>query len=259
MENNINNYNILLNELHIFYNQIKNYALLYFEEKNDKSSLEIDFYKDFTISENLKNSFITYNNENNKFLLSISSGISKYNLLKNTNPLKLIHVEYKMQHKYYSRFTNDEISQIIDFYNINFIKYIKSEFLHEYIKKIINLHGNSIIHYSDEYVDCSEKSGFAISNIIIELETRLFAKKFNLLYIPISIGNDYILKKLYLICIEKSKIIFNGSIDELFNNLSIFKYKKILQYEENEFEKKYNLKVNSLEDKKMTFFEPNPK
>ena len=45
MENNIKNYNSLLNELYIFYNQIKNYVLLYFEEKNEKLSLEIDFYK----------------------------------------------------------------------------------------------------------------------------------------------------------------------------------------------------------------------
>lgn len=250
MENNIKNYNSLLNELYIFYNQIKNYALLYFEEKNEKLSLEIDFYKDFAISENLETGFITYDNENNKFLLSIPNGISKYNSVKNTKPLNLINVEDKMQNKYYSSFTTDELSQIMDFYNIDFIKYIKSEFLHEYIKKIINLHGNNIIHYSDEYVDCSETSGFAISEIIVELETRIFAKKFNLLYIPIPIANDDILRKMYFICIEKSKIIFNESIDELFKNLSTLKYKKILQFEEKEFEKKYNLKVNSIEDKK---------
>ena len=250
MENNIKNYNSLLNELYIFYNQIKNYALLYFEEKNEKLSLEIDFYKDFAISENLETGFITYDNENNKFLLSIPNGISKYNSVKNTKPLNLINVEDKMQNKYYSSFTTDELSQIMDFYNIDFIKYIKSEFLHEYIKKIINLHGNNIIHYSDEYVDCSETSGFAINEIIVELETRIFAKKFNLLYIPIPIGNDDILRKMYFICIDKSKIIFNESIDELFKNLSTLKYKRILQFEEKEFEKKYNLKVNSIEDKK---------
>ena len=250
MENNIKNYNSLLNELYIFYNQIKNYALLYFEEKNEKLSLEIDFYKDFAISENLETGFITYDNENNKFLLSIPNGISKYNSVKNTKPLNLINVEDKMQNKYYSSFTTDELSQIMDFYNIDFIKYIKSEFLHEYIKKIITLHGNNIIHYSDEYVDCSETSGFAISEIIVELETRIFAKKFNLLYIHIPIANDDILRKMYFICIEKSKIIFNESVDELFKNLSTLKYKKILQFEEKEFEKKYNLKVNSIEDKK---------
>ena len=250
MENNIKNYNSLLNELYIFYNQIKNYVLLYFEEKNEKLSLEIDFYKDFAISENLETGFIKYDNENNKFLLSIPNGVSKYNSVKNTKPLNLINVEDKMQNKYYSSFTTDELFQIMDFYNIDFIKYIKSEFLHEYIKKIINLHGNNIIHYSDEYVDCSETSGFAINEIIVELETRIFAKKFNLLYIPIPIGNDDILRKMYFICIDKSKIIFNESIDELFKNLSTLKYKRILQFEEKEFEKKYNLKVNSIEDKK---------
>ena len=250
MENNIKNYNSLLNELYIFYNQIKNYVLLYFEEKNEKLSLEIDFYKDFVISENLETGFIKYDNENNKFLLSIPNGVSKYNSVKNTKPLNLINVEDKMQNKYYSSFTTDELFQIMDFYNIDFIKYIKSEFLHEYIKKIINLHGNNIIHYSDEYVDCSETLGFAINEIIVELETRIFAKKFNLLYIPIPIGNDDILRKMYFICIDKSKIIFNESIDELFKNLSTLKYKRILQFEEKEFEKKYNLKVNSIEDKK---------
>lgn len=250
MENNIKNYNSLLNELYIFYNQIKNYVLLYFEEKNEKLSLEIDFYKDFAISENLETGFIKYDNENNKFLLSIPNGVSKYNSVKNTKPLNLINVEDKMQNKYYSSFTTDELFQIMDFYNIDFIKYIKSEFLHEYIKKIINLHGNNIIHYSDEYVDCSETFGFAINEIIVELETRIFAKKFNLLYIPIPIGNDDILRKMYFICIDKSKIIFNESIDELFKNLSTLKYKRILQFEEKEFEKKYNLKVNSIEDKK---------
>lgn len=250
MENNIKNYNSLLNELYIFYNQIKNYVLLYFEEKNEKLSLEIDFYKDFAISENLETGFIKYDNENNKFLLSIPNGVSKYNSVKNTKPLNLINVEDKMQNKYYSSFTTDELFQIMDFYNIDFIKYIKSEFLHEYIKKIINLHGNNIIRYSDEYVDCSETSGFAINEIIVELETRIFAKKFNLLYIPIPIGNDDILRKMYFICIDKSKIIFNESIDELFKNLSTLKYKRILQFEEKEFEKKYNLKVNSIEDKK---------
>lgn len=250
MENNIKNYNSLLNELYIFYNQIKNYVLLYFEEKNEKLSLEIDFYKDFAISENLETGFIKYDNENNKFLLSIPNGVSKYNSVKNTKPLNLINVEDKMQNKYYSSFTTDELFQIMDFYNIDFIKYIKSEFLHEYIKKIINLHGNNIILYSDEYVDCSETLGFAINEIIVELETRIFAKKFNLLYIPIPIGNDDILRKMYFICIDKSKIIFNESIDELFKNLSTLKYKRILQFEEKEFEKKYNLKVNSIEDKK---------
>ena len=250
MENNIKNYNSLLNELYIFYNQIKNYVLLYFEEKNEKLSLEIDFYKDFAISENLETGFIKYDNENNKFLLSIPNGVSKYNSVKNTKPLNLINVEDKMQNKYYSSFTTDELFQIMDFYNIDFIKYIKSEFLHEYIKKIINLHGNNIIHYSDEYVDCSETLGFEINEIIVELETRIFAKKFNLLYIPIPIGNDDILRKMYFICIDKSKIIFNESIDELFKNLSTLKYKRILQFEEKEFEKKYNLKVNSIEDKK---------
>lgn len=55
---------------------------------------------------------------------------------------------------------------------------------------------------------------------------------------------------MYFICIDKSKIIFNESIDELFKNLSTLKYKRILQFEEKEFEKKYNLKVNSIEDKK---------
>ena len=122
MENNIKNYNSLLNELYIFYNQIKNYVLLYFEEKNEKLSLEIDFYKDFAISENLETGFIKYDNENNKFLLSIPNGVSKYNSVKNTKPLNLINVEDKMQNKYYSSFTTDELFQIMDFYNIDFIK-----------------------------------------------------------------------------------------------------------------------------------------
>ena len=87
MENNIKNYNSLLNELYIFYNQIKNYVLLYFEEKNEKLSLEIDFYKDFAISENLETGFIKYDNENNKFLLSIPNGVSKY---KETNRNRLL-------------------------------------------------------------------------------------------------------------------------------------------------------------------------
>ena len=108
--------------MYIFYNQIKNYALLYFEEKNEKLSLEIDFYKDFAISENLETGFITYDNENNKFLLSIPNGISKYNSVKNTKPLNLINVEDELQNKYYSSFTTDELSQIMDFYNIDFIK-----------------------------------------------------------------------------------------------------------------------------------------
>lgn len=253
-----NNYNSLLNELYIFYNRIKNYILLYFEEKIEKSSLEIDFYKDFIISNDFTNGFVKYDNEKNKFLLSIPNGLTKYNSIKSTKPLKLISVEDKMQSQYYSSFTIDELSQIINFYNIDFIKYIKSEFLHEYIRKILNLQGNNIIHYSDEYIDCSEKYGFAINDIIIELETRIFARKFNLLYIPISIGNDDILRTTYLICIEKTKIIFNGNIDELFSNLSRFKYKKILQFEEKEFEKKYNLKINSLNDEKNNYISSKP-
>ncbi len=258
VRNSIDNYNDLLNELYIFYNEIKNYTLLYFEEKKQKSSLTIDFCKDFAISNDFINGFITYDGENNKFLLSIPNGLSKYNSIKNTKPLKLINVVDKMQNKYYSRFTTAELSQIINFYNIDFIKYIKSEFLHEYIKKIINLQGNNIIHYSDEYIDCSEKVGFAVSDIIIELETRMFAKRFNLLYIPISIGNDNILRKVYLICVEKSKIIFNGNIDELFSNLSMFKCKQILQFEKKEFAKKYNLKISSLDDDEndYTLFKP---
>ena len=83
MENNINNYNSLLNELYKFYNEIKNYVFSYFEEKNDKELLEIDFYKDFVISNNLKDRFILYDNDSQKFLLSIPAGISKYNEMKN--------------------------------------------------------------------------------------------------------------------------------------------------------------------------------
>lgn len=248
MENNIKDYNSLLGELYNFYKQIKNYILLYFVEKNEKSSLEIDFYKDFVISNNLTNGFIIYDNESNKFLLSIPNGISKYNEIKNTKPLKLINVSNKMQNKYYSSFTTDELSQIIDAYNVDFIKYIKSEFLHEYIKKIINLQGNNVIHYSDEYINCSEKYGFVINDIIIELETRIFAKRFDLLYVPIPIGDDGILRKVYFICTRKSKIIFNENIDTLYNNLSMLDLERIKKFEENEFEKKYKLKTNSLDD-----------
>lgn len=71
-----NNYNSLLNELYIFYNRIKNYILLYFEEKIEKSSLEIDFYKDFIISNDFTNGFVKYDNEKNKFLLSIPNGLT---------------------------------------------------------------------------------------------------------------------------------------------------------------------------------------
>ena len=108
----------------------------------------------------------------------------------------------------------------------------------------------NIIHYSDDYIECSENSGFVINDIIVELETRMLAKKFNLLYIPISLGNDYVLKKIYLICLEKQKIIFNGNTDELFKNLSYLNFKKIFEFEEKQFEKKYNLKRNSLRDEK---------
>ena len=147
-----NNYNSLLNELYIFYNRIKNYILLYFEEKIEKSSLEIDFYKDFIISNDFTNGFVKYDNEKNKFLLSIPNGLTKYNSIKSTKPLKLISVEDKMQSQYYSSFT----------------------------------------------------------------------------------------------------------IDELFSNLSRFKYKKILQFEEKEFEKKYNLKINSLNDEKNNYISSKP-
>ena len=248
MENNEVNYNFLLNELHMFYSEIKNYIFLYFDEKYDKEPFEIDFFKDFVVSNNLNNRFILYDKDSQKFLLSIQEGISKYSKMKNTKSLKLINIKDKMENKYFSCFTNDELSEIIKNYNVDFIKYIKSEFLHEYVKKIIDLQGNHHIHYSDDYVECSEDTGFVINDIIIELETRMFAKKFNLLYIPISLGNDYILKKMYLICLEQQKIIFNANIDELLKNISYFNLKKLLEFEEKEFEKKYNLKKNSLSD-----------
>ena len=248
MENNVNNYNFLLNELYMFYNEIKDYIFLYFEEKNDKKPLEIDFYKDFVISNKLKNRFISYDSDSQKFLLSIPEGISKYNAMKNNNPLKIINVKDKIENKYYSCFTTDELAQVIKDYKVDFIKYIKSEFLYEYFKKVIDLRGNNIIHYSDDYIECTENSGFLINDIIIELETRMFSKRFNLLYIPNHFGNNYILKKIHLICLEKQKIIFNNNIDVLFRNISYFNLKKLLDFETKEFEIKYNLKENSLSD-----------
>lgn len=248
MKNSIDDYNFLLNELYLFYNEIKNYILLHFEKKNDKELLEVNFYDNFVISNNLNSRFILYDKPSRKFLLSIPGGINAYNEKKNVKSLKLIDIKDKMENKYYSYFTNGEISQIINGYNIDFIKYIKSEFLYELVKRNINLEGRNIIHYSDDYIECSEKFGFVINNIIVELETRKLAKEFGFLYIPTSIGNDYILRKLYFICLEKQEIIFNSNIDELFGSLLYLSLKEIFEFEKREFEKKYNLKRNSLSD-----------
>lgn len=248
MNDNINNYNTLLKELFDFYNQIKKYIDLFFYEKNDRKALEIDFYNDFIISNNIKNFFVFYDKHSNKFLLSIPQGIAKYNEIKNINNREPINIKDKMENHFFSYFTDGEVSKVISYYNVDFTNYIKSEFLYQYIKKILNICSNRKINYSDEYIQCSEVVGFKIIEIIIEIETRMFAKKFNLFYVPKSIGNKTIFRKVNLLCAGYKETILNERIEDLLKKLSYPRLLELYKYEEREFEKKYNLKKNSLED-----------
>ena len=246
MDDTIKNYNILLNIIYQFYMEIKDNISIFFFEKEDKDKLKIDFHTDFVISKDFNGGFIFFDNKTQKFLVSIPQGISKYKKIKNIKPTKLIDVRNKLKSEYFTCFNDEELSQIIEIYNIDFMTYIKSEFLQQYVNKIIYLREKRKLYYSDDYITCSENVWFKINAIIIEMETRLFASKFDLFYIPTSIGNKYILKLIHLVCMKNQAVIFNGNIEDLLENLPYFISNKLIQYETREFEKKYHLKKNSL-------------
>ena len=246
MVDTINSYNSLLNIIYQFYLEIKDNISFNFDGIIDNDKLNINFYRDFEISENFTEGFIFYNAASQKFFLSLPNGISKYDKIRNVNPINLVDIDSKLKNGYYSYFSNEEIAQIIKKYNIDFKSYIKYEFLRQYIKKIICLKGTRKLYYFDDYVKYTENIGFKLNDIIIEMEARLFASKFGLFYLPNSVGNINILKIIHLVCINNHDLIINGNIDKLLDELPYFFSNKLFKFEEREFELKYHLHKNSL-------------
>lgn len=254
MENNMNNYNLLLNEMYKYYNSIHDFIRQSFEEINNHNLLNIDFYKDFVVFSEKQDGFVVYDAITNKFNLSIPCGLEKYNNLVKMPITKNINIKYKYEKQYYTFFSDEERALIIKNYNINFIEFIKTEFLHEYLKKILNIKSTKEYVYSDDYGIYSEKFGFSIKDIIIEIQSRLFSKRYRLFYLPLSIGNDEIIRKIKWILINNNNrnIILNDSLDTLLNRISTYQTTNIIKFEEEQFEKKHNLKKNSFEHDRLS-------
>lgn len=249
MINVIEDYNKLLSELFEYYKDIYKIMKKEFHSFTNDKKLKIDFLSDFVISKEKQDGFIKYDSVINKFKLSILDGTNKYNELNNKSILKGIAVKQKYDNNYYDYFNTDEISLLIKFYSISFKECIKSEFFREYVNKILDIKSTSEYRYSDDYGIYIEKTGFAFNDILIEAETRLISKKYDLFYLPHSIGDNNIIRvaRSILLDNENKKIIINDYLDTLLDKLPFFLKKDIYKYEENEFTKKYKLKDNIFE------------
>ena len=237
----------VMNEIYQFYNEITSMIKIEFQLLNNTNLLEINFDKDF-ISCHEKD-FITYDKNINKFKLSLSSIIHQYqNFI--TKPKINVNVINKYENDFYNHFTVDDQASIIYLKQISIEELIKSEFLYAYLSKIIDTEDRKTITYQNILGLNIEKRGIFWNPILIETESRRISKKYNIFYLPKTIGY----KEIFMITLRqlnnpKSRnLILNNKMEFILSNLSILISRKILLYEENCFEKKYHLKENTIKD-----------
>ena len=248
MDNNIPSYESLLKILYAYYEDIKDKMKRYFYQLHDESLIEINFNQDFSLSNQKQNSFMEYNKKLNRFIVSIPSGTNQYNYLANKMVNRHKSILGKYENYYYSYFFEDEVSQTIQDKNIDFIEFIKSEFLYAYIQKIMFLKSNKIISYQDEYGEYQEKVGFSIYKILVEVQTRIFARDNQLFYLPKCLGNRTIIRSCYFLLKEKDNVelLLNDSFDTFLDTLPYLQSKQMKEYETKEFEKKFGLSNGTL-------------
>ena len=237
----------VMNEIYQFYNEITSMIKIEFQLLNNTNLLEINFDKDF-ISCHEKD-FITYDKNINKFKLSLSSIIHQYqNFI--TKPKINVNVINKYENDFYNHFTVDDQASIIYLKQISIEELIKSEFLYAYLSKIIDIEDTKTITYQNILGLNIEKRGIFWNPILVETESRRISKKYNIFYLPKTIGY----KEIFMITLRqlnnpKSRnLILNNKMEFILSNLSILISRKILLYEENCFEKKYHLKENTIKD-----------
>ena len=237
----------VMNEIYQFYNEITSMIKIEFQLLNNTNLLEINFDKDF-ISCHEKD-FITYDKNINKFKLSLSSIIHQYqNFI--TKPKINVNVINKYENDFYNHFTVDDQASIIYLKQISIEELIKSEFLYAYLSKIIDIEDTKTITYKNILGLNIEKRGIFWNPILVETESRRISKKYNIFYLPKTIGY----KEIFMITLRqlnnpKSRnLILNNKMEFILSNLSILISRKILLYEENCFEKKYHLKENTIKD-----------
>ena len=237
----------VMNEIYQFYNEITSMIKIEFQLLNNTNLLEINFDKDF-ISCHEKD-FITYDKNINKFKLSLSSIIHQYqNFI--TKPKINVNVINKYENDFYNHFTVDDQASIIYLKQISIEELIKSEFLYAYLSKIIDIEDTKTITYKNILGLNIEKRGIFWNPILVETESRRISKKYNIFYLPKTIGY----KEIFMITLRqlnnpKSRnLILNNKMEFILSNLSILTSRKILLYEENCFEKKYHLKENTIKD-----------
>lgn len=244
------NYNLILNELFNYYQKIYPYIENEYGIVKDKEMLSLNFNTDFLISSSKQNDIIRYDFNSKKFLLSYEGGIEKYNNFKQNSNIEL-DINYKINNKVFDYYSKDDIASIIQVNNISFIEYVKNEFLKEYFNKLIHLiSGSKKIEYSDDFGNYKKNKGYYFNHIICEIESRIFAKKYNLLFIPRSVGNKRIilLTKSILNRPELKRVVLNESIDSLKQIISNKKIEIIEQYEQNCFEQEFKIKSGTLQN-----------
>ena len=244
------NYNLILSELFNYYQKIYPYIENEYGIVKDKEMLSLNFNTDFLISSSKQNDIIRYDFNSKKFLLSYEGGIEKYNNFKQNSNIEL-DINYKINNKVFDYYSKDDIASIIQVNNISFIEYVKNEFLKEYFNKLIHLiSGSKKIEYSDDFGNYKKNKGYYFNHIICEIESRIFAKKYNLLFIPRSVGNKRIilLTKSILNRPELKRVVLNESIDSLKQIISNKKIEIIEQYEQNCFEQEFKIKSGTLQN-----------
>lgn len=243
-------YNLILNELYNYYKKIYPYIENEYGILKDREELLVNFNTDFLISSSKQSNVIKYDFNSKKFLLSYEDGIEKYNNFKQNHNIDF-NINYKLDNNTFDYYSEDDISSMIQLNNISFMEYVKSEFLKEYFNKLIHLiSGSKNIEYSDDFGNYIKNKGYYFNNIICEVESRIFIKKYNLLFIPRSVGNKRILLlvKTILNRPETKKVVLNETIDYLEQIISNKKMEIIEQYEQNCFEQEFKIKSGTLQN-----------
>ena len=237
----------VMNEIYQFYDKINPIIKNEFQLLNNTNLLEINFDKDF-ISCNEKD-FITYDKNINKFKISLSSILKQYqNFL--TKPKMNFNVINKYEEDFYNYFTSDDQASLIYLKQVPIEDVIKSEFLYAYLSKIIDVEDTKTITYQGILGLKIEKRGTFWNPVLVETESRRISKKYNIFYLPKTIGY----KEIFMITLsqlnnlETRNLILNNKMDFILSNLSILVSRKLLLYEENCFEKKYHLKENTIKE-----------
>lgn len=237
----------VMNEIYQFYDKIKPLIKEEFQLLNNSNLLEIDFDKDFISCK--EENFITYNKHTNKFKISLSSIIQQCHRFMTKIQLN-VNIINKYENDFYNYFTEEDQASLVYIKQIPIEDLIKSEFLYAYLSKLIDIVDMKTITYQDIRGINIENEGTFWNSILIETESRRISRKYNIFYLPKTIGY----KEIFMITLrqltnaETRSLILNNKMEFILSTLPYSISRKILSYEENCFEKKYQLKENSIKE-----------